>query len=250
MFRRISTGLTLVAALLLMSGTAQATSVTFSGAAGTRSASATFSTIGASLVVALTNTSVSDVLVPTDVLTGVFFSVAGDPNLASTSAVLASGSTVAFGPAPSGGVVGGEWAYKDGLSGAPRGADEGISSAGLGLFGNPTFPGSNLQGPAAVGGMQYGILSAGDNSATGNAPVTGANAFIKNAVIFTLSGLPPGFDPAAAGAISKVSFQYGTNLSEPNIEGGRVVATVVPEPASIVLMGVGVGLVIRRLRRR
>lgn len=243
--------MTLVAALLLMSGTAQATSVIFSGASGSRSASATFSNVGTSLLVALTNTSTSDVLVPTDVLTGVFFTVAGDPNLTSVSALLGPGSAVVFGPAPAGAVVGGEWAYKDGLSAAPGGADEGISSAGLGLFGNPTFPGANLQGPAAVGGMQYGILSAGDNPATGNSPVTGRNAFVKNAVIFTLSGLPPGFDAAAVGALSRVSFQYGTNLSEPNVEGERVGVNVVPEPTTVLLLGLGAGLALRRhLRRR
>ena len=105
--------------------------------------------------------------------------------------------------------VGGEWAYASVLVGAPLGATEGISSAGLGLFGGATFPGTNLQGPAAVNGLQYGITSAGDILATGNAAVTGGNALIQNQVVFTLAGV-------GLSTVSNVSFQYGTALTEPN----------------------------------
>src|SRR6185503_11805094 len=99
------------------------------------------------------------------------------------------------------------------------------------------FPGSNLQGPASPNGLQYGITSAGDNTATGNTPVTGTNALIQNSVVFTLSGLPPGFNPATS--ISNVEFQYGTDLSEPHFPG-------VPEPATLVLMAGGALLMGRR----
>jgi hypothetical protein len=130
-----------------------------------------------------------------------------------------------------GGNVGGEWAYASSIL-APGGATEGISSAGFGLFGNANFGGANLQGPVAVGGVQYGITSTGDNTATGNAAVTGGNALIQDSVVFTLGGLPAGF--TLDGNISNVSFQYGTALTEPNVPSNPV-----PEPGTMFLLGFG-----------
>jgi hypothetical protein len=131
-------------------------------------------------------------------------------------------------------VVGGEWAYKGGISG-PDGTAYGISSSGLGLFGPADrFPGSNLEGPDSPGGLEYGITTAGDNPATGNTPVTGSNALIQNSIVVTLGGVPAGFDPAAS--ISDVLWQYGTGLNEPRI----------PEPASVALMLLAATAVRRR----
>jgi hypothetical protein len=220
--------------------------ITFSASSGTLAANAVFDIVGGNLQVTLTNTSSYDVLVPADVLTAVFFNMAGNPTLTPLSVVLASGSTVLFpfsgtGTDP-GGVVGGEFAYKSGLTGAPGGASYGVSNSGLSpLFGPPDlFPGTDLQSPLSPDGIQYGITSAGDNPATGNTPVTGTNALIKNSVVITLSGLQTNFDLAN---ISNVSFQYGTDLSEPNIK--------VPEAGALLLFGTGlVGLVgYRRVRR-
>jgi hypothetical protein len=145
------------------------------------------------------------------------------------SAVLGTGSSVLFGP-DGGGNVGGEWAYASGLSGAPGGAAEGISSAGFGLFGAANFGGPNLDDPESVGGLNYGITSLGDDPTTKNKAVTGKDPLIQNAVVFTLSGLPEGFDLASA-TITNVSFQYGTSLSETNVP--------VPEPATMLLFGSG-----------
>ena len=77
--------------------------------------------VGADLVVTLTNTSSSDVLVPADVLTAMFFDVVGFAplNLTPDKAVLGDSAVVLFGPQPAGGVVGGEWTYESGLIGAP-----------------------------------------------------------------------------------------------------------------------------------
>lgn len=159
--------------------------------------------------------------------------------------MLGSGGAIFFGGTDPGGVVGGEWAYKAGLSGLPRGATQGISSSGLDIFGpGDLFPGNNLQGPNSPNGLQYGITSAGDISTLGNTPVTGANALIHNSVVFTLSGLPEGFNPSDSGAITNVSFQYGTSLSEPNIP--------VPEPVSLILLGsglIGIAVLRRRVRK-
>ena len=211
-------------AIMGLSGEAQA--ISFTATSGSRAASVDFTVSGDQLTVVLTNTSAADALVPVDILTAVFFSPNG-PTFTSGTAVLTAGSTVFFDVPPVGDVVGGEWAYGSGLLGAPLGATQGISSAGFGLFGGSTFTGADLDPPPAVDGLNYGITSAGDNSGTGNAPVTGGFPLIQNSVTFTLSGAT-GFDPTS---ITNVSFQYGTALTEPNIR--------VPEPTSLLLLGVG-----------
>ncbi len=204
------------------------------GSSGSRAAEAGFDVVGGRLQVTLLNTSSQDVLAPGDVLTAIFFDIKNNPKLTSVSAVLGVGSKVAYGPdgQPSGGVVGGEWGLANGLSGAPLGAKKGISSSGLGgLFSAATFTGPNLAGPSALDGVQYGILSAGDDIATGNGGITGSGGLIKNSVVFTLSGLPAGFDVTRD--ISKVTFQYGTGMTEPRFAATAVAGSVaVPEPST------------------
>lgn len=214
-----------------------ATPYTVSASSGTLAASATFNIVGNQLSILLANTSTSDVLVPSDVLTAVFFNYAG--TLTPFSALLPTGSTVVLGStanypkASDPANVGGEWAYGSGLSGAPGGANTGISSSGLGLFGGSNFNGVNLSPPAALDGLQYGITSAGDNLATGNTGVTGSE-LIKNSVEFILTGsFAQGAE--ASKLFSNVSFQYGTALTEPNLPPQEVV----PEPSTMMLLGLG-----------
>jgi len=215
-------------------------SIIWAGSQGSLAASAEFHTSGTDLVVTLTNTSAADVLAPPDVLTAVFFNVSGATLVLNpTSAVVPPTSTVLFGATEPGGGVGGEWAYRGGLSGSPGNRVYGISSTGVNLFGSgDLFPGVNLQGPASPDGLQYGLTSAGDNPAIGNAAVTGSNALIQNQVVFTLSGLPAGFDLTR---INGVFFQYGTDLSEPGY-GGNIPA---PAPALLGLLA-GAGAARRR----
>src|SRR6202008_4706967 len=109
----------------------------------------------------------------------------------------------------------------NGLSGAPSGADDGVSSVGLGLFGpGDVFPpGTNLQGPPSgdPDGDHSGLTSAGADPTTGNKPVTGDNALIQNSVVITLSGLAAGFDPSTM--IGNVVFQFGSALTDISVPG-------------------------------
>ena len=112
-------------ALVLCATPIQSTSaapITFSASSGNLAASATFEVVGGNLQVTLTNSSLFDVLVPADVLTGMFFDVNGAaPVLTPVSAILGLGSVVIFGGTDPGDVVGGEWAYETSLVGAIAG---------------------------------------------------------------------------------------------------------------------------------
>jgi hypothetical protein len=238
-------GLAIAFGLALLPDVGQALTIAASGTNPTTgnaiSAQVTFAISGTDLIVTLTNTSTLDVAMPSDVLTAVFFNVAGDPSLTRTSAVVATGSSVISSDgSQSGGAgtdVGGEWAYRNGLS--QYGDNTGISSAGFGIFGvaqgSFNFPGANLQGPANgdVNGVEYGVTSASDVASTVNAGLAG-KGLIQNSVVFTLGGFYGTLDD-----ISNVKFQYGTGLTD----------AVIPEPGTVLLMGVGLlGLAWHRRR--
>lgn len=228
----------MAAALAASTGGAYAATLFVTATVGTRSASALFENDNGVLQITLTNESAFDALAPVDILTALFFDITPPPvPLTRLSATVAPGSTVFFGSTDPGNIVGGEMAYSSGLSGAPGNAGLGVSSIGAGLFGpGDLFPGSNLQGPTSPDGLQYGLTSTGDNMVTGNSAVTGDFALIRNAVIYRLGGLPLDFDPSTR--ITNVSFQYGTDLSEPNI----------PTPGAVALLGLA-GLIAGRRRR-
>src|SRR5262245_17346996 len=127
----------LVALLSTFSGAAVSEALLISASDGSRSAQADFTASGSTLTVTLTNASSNDALMPSDVLTAIFFDLVGVGPLTPVSALLSGGSTVFYQDQPTGGNVGGEWAYNAGLAGLPNGATEGISSTGLGIFGGP-----------------------------------------------------------------------------------------------------------------
>jgi len=230
------------ALLISVVGIAASQASVYTGSSGSLSASADFNLIGSTLTVTLTNTSSADVLLPADLLTGVFFNTTH--TLTPVSASL-NGSSVFYGSFVNN--VGEGFQYKSGVS--AQGMNSGISGTGLGIFG----PNGNFFSPAVIlNGLDYGILSAGDNSATGNSGVTGHGPLIKNSVEFTLTA-GSGFSLSELG--TSVVFQYGTSTTEPTITAQCVDCFLrqlqVPEPASVLLLVSGLaGLTLWEKRRR
>src|SRR5262245_2742719 len=220
---RTAWGVLSAVVVLFAAQVAFADEVTFGGSSGPLSAEATFSSSGGNLTITLTNTSSMDAMVPSDILTAVFFNA--PVTLTPVSATVTAGSTVYNFPGVTN--VGGEWAYNSGFSG-PAGSNQGISASGLNNFGpHDRFDTStNLQGPDSPGGIEFGIAPAGDDPSTGNNKLVGDThdtGLIKNSVTFVLSGWS-----GDLASITDVYFQYGTAMDEPGFGGGKT-----PEPASM-----------------
>lgn len=211
------------------------------------SASATFEIDGDTLMITLRNTSPSTSLpdIPGRTLSGLFWEFINDEGITLTpvSAILAPGSSIV-------GVcnvrdcefesnVGGEFGYR--VAGLQGGSDRFISSAGYqipGFRGN--FNGDNLHAATGLGGIDFGIVS----PALGYSPNFNLSAVpvIMGRVSFTFSGA----SGLSLDDIRNVSFQPGTSL-----QANYVPASVVPEPASIALVAVGLaGLAAARRKHR
>jgi len=237
-------------------------SVTYSE--GDLKAQAIFEINGSDLFVTLANLSLADVTKPEDVLTALLFNLKMGNTLVSLTPGSASmqafgGSSLDFtsrtidatssagtvnktcdgvvdiegGPgcitAGTGQYdVGGEWAFASNISGY-NGFTMGIGSAGLDVFGNPSFGSNNLAGPVAVNGGQYGLSSLGDNPAT-DIVGKGYNPVTQNAVQFKFTSLQlAGLSLSDPGALS-VGFQYGTDRKNPFL-------TPIPGTAALLALG-------------
>lgn len=223
-------GLAVASVLVLFAGVlpASANPVTFGGTSGALSAWATFSVSGSNLLITLTNqdhrlftgTTGDQALKPSELLTALYFTLDGATSL---SPVSMTAESVVNGT----GVPGQNWQYVATVSGAPGGADSGVSSAGLGIFGpsgNFASGGQNLQG------ANWAIVGANYTPGTGIGSLP-STPLIQSSAVFELTGLPPGFDTAS---IADVSFQWGTSLSEPSAPG-----VPLPEPSTLSLLLAG-----------
>lgn len=234
---------------------AWAAPVSFSGSQNKLSAAVSFESVGNQLRVVLSNTSQADVRVPDHVLTAVFFDLGDGVSLTPVSAISGGATYMGSGKVSDAGAnVSGEWAFDDAI--LAYGAHMGISSSALdSLFGaKDRFDvNSNLYGPPSPDGLQYGITSPGDDRDTGTkgdggvlkSPLTSGSVIFLFNVTGTLD----------LNALSKVTFQYGVSLGEPNFAGtlddNGGGGSDVPEPATLALAGSALlGLAAARRRRR
>ncbi len=211
-------------------------------------AEAQFDLNGSQLQVTLANSSTTAVKVPSDILTGLFWDIdtTTSPDVQKHMAILTTGNVVVHcSTQPSGGNVGGEWAFRNDISLASCDLPQyGVSASGLGVFGpSDRFDTSaNLSGPASVGGMDYGLISAGGISSSANKPVR-TQPFIDHSLLLTFQVEPYTF---TLDDIKNVRFQYGTALDEPSVSG----YAEAPEPGTFGILGLAVAPLLARCRRR
>jgi hypothetical protein len=247
-----------------------ANAISFTGSSGTLAASVTFTTIATGvntfdLQIALKNTSLVTPTSPPDVLTGLFFNFAGNPNLVPTTAAGAKAALVDVGSSvvQSNGIgnttiygagqnVGSELAYRD-QANLYLGARYGISAAGLGIFGGSdllcTVGASNCApsalnegvGGAPPDGLAFGIVPAAFTGAGTNGGVTG-RSLIDSTVIIRLSGLSGSTAGDLSHVFSNIWFTYGTAQGEGQF--------TVPEPSTLALLGLGAFALLALRRRR
>jgi hypothetical protein len=233
--------LALGAMIALAAPDAQA-NVVFSGTSGGLSASASFDLInsGTQLQITLTNSGTGTATDSSQLLSALFFDLGTTATLTpvSMTGTCLSGTQTACTPSvgknpakPT--TLGDYWQYKTLTPSSQNyNADQGLGSAGLGIFGPNGDFGSN---PQKVGGQDYSILPANYNLNNG----TAKNPFIEMAATFVLDITSGTVDLSK---ITNVTFQYGTDLSDAHIPNTPTVSTVpVPIPAALPILTAALG---------
>jgi len=239
------------AMIFLFRGTSAAVIFSWSGApiygespAYLPSGSAEFSVVGDQLIITLTNTSGGPLNHNWQVLTGLTWDMVDtDASLAPVSAMLYN--SVLISPSMPAADISGEWGFKSDILAAGLGS-YGISSVGDILYGADTFGvndriGSiNISGPASLNGVDFGIVGA---------------SFVPTLGTSKQGPFVQGIN-ATAGSV-RFTFNINGTLTEDNFSNvgalyGSSGAPVVPEPATLVLLGSGIFglLAFRRIRRR
>ena len=99
------------------------------------------------------------------------------------------------------------------------------------------FPRPKSSGAKGLGGVKFGITTINDLYSNDKGGLK-SQGLIQAEVIFTLADLPEGFEYTdIATEISDVTFQYGTNLKQPDILGDAIAQ--IPEPSTISLVAAG-----------
>ena len=251
-------GLVALAAVFVVGNAAHGLTFTATGHGDdtneTLSASATFVITNLQLVITLSNNGTFDPDDTADILTGIYFTLAGDPLLTRTGAVLGPDTAIkdrsgVNGPGTS---VGADWAYRNNLSSQTNQPDEALTIASLKGFGGKRYRFAGPK-PGSPGGVKYGVTTDFDNMGNDKGGLKNKQ-LIENTVIFTLGGLPTNFTLAD---ISNVHFQYGTSPTDANLAGtlsDTGGTPVIPEPNTIVLVAAGLlgclrlGAITRRRR--
>ena len=254
-------GIVAASALALLSTQASATLVvpvgaeTFTttglGADAGLKASASFWTSGSQLMVNLATVSSADITDPGQILQAVYWDMASGVSLSLVSAIADQKCTFTGGgastcssnaiPTVGNGNNGSQLAnykYNGNTPATPVGS-RGIGSAGLGNFGG-------------TDGMDWGILSAGDNLSTYSGGMVNGSPFAKNSVTFTLNMTKNGstYSPShGVGdlSINNILFNYGTST---HILNSGVPPTSLPEPATLGLFPLAIGFMLMSLRNR
>jgi hypothetical protein len=223
------------------------------GTGHTESATVDFNFVSATktLTVTLTNSSTnvytgttgSTALQPADILLGVFFTLAGGVTMGSAdSANLTAGSAVVNASAN----AADGWGFVNGNGG--QGTSQAIAASGfLNNLGMSNFDNSV---PTSLDGFDYGLVGSGYTPGSGVDGIPG-KPLIQTSMTFVFH-TSADLGNNAANAIGALSFQYGTALSELNLPGPPIPgAGSVPAPPSVILLGVGAGLMgLGRWRRR
>jgi hypothetical protein len=186
--------------------------------------------------------------VAANTLTGLFFDLPDGITLTPLSATansIVQAGTCDVGTCTGASVnVGGEFAMATGAFTGHLG-NVGISSSGYIGTSTGNFNGPNLDDPDAPNGINFGIVAPSPLYSFNPNGGLDDDPLINGTVVFTLA-ISGG--KLLESQITNVSFQYGTNLSEPQISGGSV-GQVVPEPSTFMLLGSALVVATGRLAR-